>query len=161
PTKQPTPTPAPAARLTQRPTSTGAGSVHGVGFYDDDADGEPSDSETGMRDVEVTLLAQNGGKRTTRTDDTGAFGFDGLGPGSYHVSVTLPTDHVGTTDSGQDISIAPGTDTPDVVFGLIVPPPDVLRAMHGLPPDEATDEATTVDANDDEQIIALSSVTSL
>jgi SdrD B-like domain/Peptidase_C39 like family len=150
------------AKPVQRPPGSGAGSVHGVVFYDANADGETTDEEAGVTDVEVTLVAQNGAQRTTHTDPSGAFGFSGLGPGTYHVGVTLPTDHVGTTDTGQDVVVAPGAETPDVVFGLVIPPEDVLRAMHGLAPvdEEPPPEAPPEDATD-EQVIALSSVTSL
>jgi hypothetical protein len=159
PTRAPTVV-APAAPA-KRATPSGAGGVHGFVYYDANADGEVADEEAGMADVEITLLAQSGSQRTTRTDVNGAYGFDGLAPGTYHISVALPTDTVGTTDAGQDIVVGPGQPTDDVAFGLVVPPEDVLRAMHGLPPaDEPTEEAPPEDATD-EQVMALSAVTSL
>jgi hypothetical protein len=107
-------------------------------------------------------VAQNGPQRTTKTDPTGAFGFEGLGPGTYHLSVTPPTDHVGTTDAAQDVIVASGIETTDVLFGLVVPPADVLLAMHGLAPpaEDMAPEATSEDVSD-EQVMALSAVTSL
>ena len=112
-----------------------------------------------MGDLEVTLEAQNGARRTMHTDEDGAFRFEALRPGTYRVTIALPTDTVGTTDTGQDVVIPDDGDTPDMAFGLVVPPEDVLRAMHGLPAeDEATPDAE--EASDD-QVMALSAVTSL
>ncbi len=159
PTKAPTVV-APATPAT-RATPTGAGGVHGFAYYDGNADGEVADEEAGMADVEITLLAQSGGQRATKTDATGAFSFEGVAPGTYHVSVVWPTDHVGTTDAGADVVVTAGAMTEDVAFGLVVPPEDVLRAMHGMPAtDEPTEEAAPEDATD-EQVMALSAVTSL
>jgi hypothetical protein len=89
--------------------------------------------------------------RTTHSDATGAFRFDGLQPGLYHIGVTLPADYVPTTDAGEDVEVVDGADTSDVLFGLIT------REAAGLPPDGSAPDA----ASDDEQIIALASVTSL
>jgi hypothetical protein len=174
-TAAPTSTPiaAPAVAPPAAPTTKvapgvyyhGPGAVHGVVFYDTNADGETAEEEeAGLEDVEVTLKAQNGALRTTRTDPSGAFEFDGLAPGTYHVSVALPTDHVGTTDAEQDVVVAPGVESADMTFGLVVPPQEVLLAMRGLAPTEeeapAEEEALAEDPND-EQVIALSAVTSL
>jgi hypothetical protein len=155
----PPPTTAPAAKVNQPKATLAAGSVHGVVFYDADADGVTADGDAGVGDLEVTLEAQNGARRTTHTDQDGAFRFEALRPGTYHVTIALPTDTVGTTDTGQDVAVADDSDTPDMAFGLVVPPEDVLRAMHGL---SAQDEATP-DAEEasDDQVMALSAVTSL
>jgi hypothetical protein len=67
------------------------------------------------------------------------------------VEVTLPSDYVPTTDAGRDVDVVQGTDTDDLLFGLIT------KEAAGLPPDGAGPDA----ASDDEQIIALASVTSL
>jgi hypothetical protein len=158
PTPTPPPAPAPVAKVTPQKATLGTGAVHGFAFYDGNADGETADDEAGIGDVEVTLEAQSGGRRTTHTGPDGAFRFEGLRPGTYRVLITLPTDTVGTTDAGQDVVIPADGGTPDLAFGLVVPPEDVLRAMHGLP--SAEEEAATADATD-EQVIALSSVTSL
>jgi hypothetical protein len=135
-------------------------SIHGYVFYDENADGEAAELEAGILDIEVTLTSQTGLVRTTRTTPDGAFGFEGVSPGTYHLSIALPTDHVGTTDAGQDVQVVRGEESAEVAFGLIVPPPDVLRAMRGLPPE---DEAPPENAEElsDEQVMALSSVTSL
>src|SRR5262249_49786196 len=125
-------------------------------------DGEIADDENGLDNVEVVLTSSNGSKRTTHTDPSGAFAFGGLGPGSYRIEVTLPNDEVGTTDIGQDVSIAAGQETPDVAFGLSAPPPEILAAMRGEtaePPPTAEPDASAEE--NDEQVIALSAVSSL
>jgi hypothetical protein len=169
PTTKVAPTAVPTTKVAPGVYHHGPGAVHGVVFYDGNADGEVAEddaeagADAGMEDIEVTLKAQNGAVRTTRTDPSGAFDFDGLGPGTYHISVALPTDHVGTTDAEQDVVVAPGVESADTTFGLVVPPPEVLLAMRGLAPtDEATAEPDAM-AEDpsDEQVIALSAVTSL
>ncbi len=112
-----------------------------------------------MQDLEVTLEAQNGAaQRSARTAPDGSFSFSGLTPGTYHVTIAPPTDYVGTTDAGQDVEVVAGEQGEDVVFGLIMPPPDVLMAMHGIVP--PTEEPSADDLSD-EQVMALSSVTSL
>jgi len=153
------PTRTPPAKPVAAPAHAAGRSVHGYAFYDDDADGEASEEEAGMPDLEVTLVAQNGAQRTTKTAADGSFAFDGLSPGTYHVSVALPPDHVGTTDAGQDVVVAAGEQTEDVAFGLVVPPPEVLMAMHGET--APTEEPQAADDVTDEQVMALSSVTSL
>jgi len=153
------PTRTPPAKPVAAPAHAAGRSVHGYAFYDDNADGEASEEEAGMPDLEVTLVAQNGAQRTTKTAADGSFAFDGLSPGTYHVSVALPPDHVGTTDAGQDVVVAAGEQTEDVAFGLVVPPPEVLMAMHGET--APTEEPQAADDVTDEQVMALSSVTSL
>jgi hypothetical protein len=101
--------------------------------------------------VDVTLTFASGLSLTAHTDDTGAFAFDGLPAGRYRVSLTVPPDTVATTDAGQDIQVQPGVDTLGVLFGLI------STEAAGLSPDGAGPDPN----GDDEQIIALASVTSL
>jgi Peptidase_C39 like family/SdrD B-like domain len=127
-------------------------SVHGTTFVDDNASGQLTESKQRLANVEMVLTFANGLSRTTHSDTNGAFHFDGLQPGMYHVGLTLPGDYVSTTDSGQDVEVVDGADTRDVVFGLI------SRQAAGLPPDGSDPD---VAASDDEQIIALASVTSL
>ncbi|MCA1644432.1 MAG: C39 family peptidase [Chloroflexi bacterium] len=105
-----------------------------------------------MAHVDVRITSGNGLSRSVSTDDSGAFAFDGLADGTYRVTLTVPSDYVATTDQGQDIEVAQGTDTAAVLFGLIS-----MQAA-GLNPDGTP----AADPNsDDEQIIALASVTSL
>src|SRR5436190_478094 len=94
----------------------------------------------------------NGLTRTAATDDAGSFSFDALVPGPYQVSVAVPMNYVATTDAAQDIEVVQDVDAEDVRFGLI------STEAAGLTPDASGPEAT---GSDDEQIIALASVTSL
>jgi SdrD B-like domain len=149
------PTPSVSATPSTTPTSataaSGTAAVRGQAFVDANADGQVSDGEVGLAQVEIKLTYPNGLSRSTRTDDTGAFSFDNVAPGQYRVSLTIPSNYVSTTDAGQDIEVVQDADTPDVLFGLI------STEAAGLSPDATGPDATA----DDEQIIALASVTSL
>jgi hypothetical protein len=136
---------------TPDPALPGNGSVHGVTFLDDSANGQLTVSKQRMTNVELVLTFANGLSRTTQSDASGQFRFDGLQPGTYHVFMTLPPEYVATTDAGQDVEVVDGAETSDVQFGLL------SRAAAGLPPDGSPEDA----ASDDEQIIALASITSL
>src|SRR5579859_3560327 len=154
---------APASTVTAPPTpgavasNVAAGSaITGAVFVDLDANGLRSDGEPGVAQVDITLTSPNGLTRTVRTTDDGTFSFPGLTPDAYRVAMTVPAEYVATTDAGSDVDVAQDTDTSDVLFGLLS-----LQAA-GLNPDgtpntSAADQA----AADDEQIIALASVTSL
>jgi hypothetical protein len=148
PTNQPTPSVSPTA---DSALVAGKDSIHGTVFVDDNANGQVTDSKQRLANVEIVLTFANGLSRTTHSDESGAFGFDGLPPGAYHVAVTLPAEYIPTTDGGVDVQVADDADQPDVPFGLIT------RAAAGLPPDGSGPDA----GSDDEQIIALASVTSL
>jgi SdrD B-like domain/Peptidase_C39 like family len=149
----PTPEPSPVATAATAgaAASTGAGTIQGRTFLDANADGQLGDGEEGLGQVGVKLTYANGLSRTVVSDDTGAFVFDGLPPGTYHVNLSVPTDYVPTTDPGQDVEVVQDADTDSVHFGLI------SNDAAGLTPDASGPEATS----DDEQIIALASVTSL
>jgi hypothetical protein len=140
PPKPPTPNPTPAV-------SPGVltGSIRGTAFFDTNADGQFEDGKGVLSNVDVTLTFANGLSLTSHTDDAGAFAFDGLPAGSYHISVTVPRDYVPTTDAGQDIEVAQGADTISVLFGLL------STQAAGLSPDGAAPDTN----GDDEQIIAL------
>ncbi len=158
PTNAPTaaPTTEPTAKPTAAATLAAHGAVHGYAFYDDNADGVATEEEAGLQGLEVTLVAQNDAQRTAKTAPDGSFAFDGVSPGTYHVSVAPPADHVGTSDLGQDVEVVAGEDSAAVAFGMVVPPPEVLMAMHtGDEPPPEEGELT------DDQVMALSSVTSL
>jgi len=153
-----TATPAPAATATPRPPT----SLHGLVFLDSNADGELAEDEIGVEKVEVKLSGPGGLQRTAATDSNGVFGFANVSPGAYRLEVQLPHDHVGTTDSGQDIDIIAGEDVPFAIFGIVVPPPDVLAAMRAAAdPDAAAAALAQALEASDEQVIALSAVTSL
>jgi hypothetical protein len=107
------------------------------------------------------LNGPGGLQRTAATDSTGAFGFANVSPGAFRLEIELPRDHVGTTDSGQDIEIVAGEEMPFAMFGVVVPPPEVLAAMRAAEdPEAAAALAQALEASD-EQVIALSAVTSL
>jgi hypothetical protein len=131
--------------------------VRGQAYVDLNADGQLEDSETGLAHVDVKLTLTNGLSRSASTGDDGAFVFEGLAPGSYRVSMAVPNELVATTDQGQDVEVIQDTDTADVLFGLLS-----MQAA-GLNPDgTAASDPNAVDPNaDDEQIIALASVSSL
>ncbi len=161
-TTTPTPTPTRVATQVASPTvaptpgvSTaipmGTGSIGGTTFVDDNANGRLTDAKPRLTNVQVTLIDASGFSRTTLSDQSGAFNFDALPAGTYHVAVTLPTDYVPTTDAGRDLTIADGEASAPLLFGLIT------REAAGLPPDGSGPDA----GSDDEQIIALASVTSL
>ena len=148
-----TPSPSPAATATSgASTSTGTGTLRGRTFVDANADGQFADGEAGLGQVSVKLTYANGLTRTAATDDAGSFSFDALVPGPYQVSVAVPMNYVATTDAAQDIEVVQDVDAEDVRFGLI------STEAAGLTPDASGPEAT---GSDDEQIIALASVTSL
>ena len=148
-----TPSPSTAATATNgASTSTGTGTLRGRTFVDANADGQFADGEAGLGQVSVKLTYANGLTRTATSDDAGAFSFDALAPGPYQVSVAVPMNYVATTDAAQDIEVVQDVDAEDVRFGLI------STEAAGLTPDASGPEAT---GSDDEQIIALASVTSL
>jgi hypothetical protein len=169
PTQAPTqaatqaPTPAPTAKATAKP-ATLTGTVHGAVFFDANTDGEINDEESGIERIDVALIAADGTRRTTHTDADGYFGFPGVTPGGYRIEVIPPADKVATTDAGKDVQIAVGVDTPEVNFGLFAPPPEVLAAIRGEvvePTADAEGEPALSGEESDEQVIALSAVTSL
>ncbi|HEY2594856.1 MAG TPA: C39 family peptidase, partial [Chloroflexota bacterium] len=132
--------------------ASGTDSIHGVTFLDDNANGQLTDAKQRMGNVAVVLTFSNGLSFTAYSDDAGQFHFDGLQAGTYHVAMSLPADYVSTSDAGVDVQVVDGTDPGDVQFGLIT------REAAGLPPDGSSPDAA---ATDDEQIVALASVTSM
>ena len=126
----------------------GSGSIHGTTFLDSNATGQLSNDKSRLVNVEVRLSLPSGMALTSYSDDSGSFSFSGLPAGTYHVAVTVPPDYVPTTDAGVDVDVevAPSDEPNEVLFGLI------SSVAAGLMPDPNAD---------DEQIIALASVTSL
>src|SRR5437763_12963980 len=112
------PSASPTVSATSTPAAVAAGVVHGQGFGDTDANGQPGDAETGLAHVEVSITFANGLSRSATTDDSGTFAFEGLAAGTYHVGMTVPGGYVATTDSGQDMEVIQGTDTAEVIFRL-------------------------------------------
>jgi hypothetical protein len=138
------------------PPHSGTSAIRGVAFVDADADSKRSESEPGIAKVDVTLSASDGLSRTTRTADDGTFAFEGVAPGDYRVTVAVPIDYVPTSDAGLDVQLAQGADTEGLQFGLIT------KVAAGLVPGSANIVDPNADPSaDDEQIIALASVSSL
>lgn len=138
-------------------SAAASGSVlSGHVFVDADANGVRDDGEIGVAQVDVTLTYANGLTRTVRTADDGTFVFPGLAPDLYRVTMAVPAQYVATTDPGSDVDVVQDADTSEVLFGLIS-----LQAA-GLNPDGTPDtSAADQAAADDEQMIALASVSSL
>jgi hypothetical protein len=154
----PSPSASATATSTSLPAAAGTGTIHGQAFVDANANGQLDDTEAGLARVEVKLIFLNGLSRSASSDDNGAFAFDGLAPGTYRINVNLPGEYVATTDLSQEIEVVQGTVSADVVFGLI------SMVAAGLNPDGTTMAANPNAADpgaDDEQIIALASVSSL
>ena len=114
------PTPAPRTVSGPRARAAGTGVIHGSAFFDTDANGVLDTSEAGLSPTSRSPWARRAAWRgPSLTDDDGAFTFDGLAPGTYHVSMTVPSDYVATTDAGQDVDVVRRRDPADVLFGLL------------------------------------------
>ncbi len=63
------------------------GSIAGLKYHDEDANGEQGDGEDGLEDWEIALYDENGVNiiATTTTDSDGEFAFDDVAPGNYRV----------------------------------------------------------------------------
>ena len=113
-------TPVPSVSPTVAPPSGAAtGTIRGSAFIDANADGQFSDGEVGVAQVDIKLTDAAGLSRLTHTDDSGAFVFDGVPLGQYRVTEAVPSTYVPTTDAAQDVEVVQDTDTPGVRFGLI------------------------------------------
>jgi hypothetical protein len=125
-------------------------------FVDLDANGARDDGEPGVAQVDITLTFANGATRVARSADDGTFSFGGLAPDTYRITMTVPGEYVATTDAGADVEVVQDTPPSAVLFGLL------SNQAAGLNPD-GTPDTTAADqaAADDEQIIALASVSSL
>jgi len=68
-----------------------SGSISGVVYYDDDADAQKTNAESGAADLLVELLDSDGDVLAQmNTDAVGAYSFEGLAPGRYRVRFTAP-----------------------------------------------------------------------
>ena len=68
-----------------------SGSISGVVYYDDDADAQKTQAESGAADLPVELLDSDGDVLAQmNTDAAGAYRFEGLAPGRYRVRFTAP-----------------------------------------------------------------------
>ncbi|MEZ5536233.1 MAG: SdrD B-like domain-containing protein [Thiolinea sp.] len=106
-----------------------AGSVSGVVWDDENADGVRDPGEPVFPGVTVTLIDGDGNETTVQTDPNGAYNFPDLIPGDYTVVVSddeLPEnsqqtgDPDGSKDHQHTLTVQPQTDTTDVDFGYVV-----------------------------------------
>jgi uncharacterized repeat protein (TIGR01451 family) len=102
------------------------GSIGDTLWFDMDGDGIHEPTEIGIPDATVTLVDPVGTTRTTITDITGNYLFQGLLAGSYTVLVDLNTlpagalptyDLDGLLDNRTTVDLAPGEDNLDADFG--------------------------------------------
>jgi hypothetical protein len=92
------------------------GSIRGVSFIDHNGNGQIDAGEPGLNDVGVRI--QGGGlDKTYLTDGTGMYGWDGLGPGEYHVFIEPGSEWTITTPQRYLVSINGGI-TQGIDFGL-------------------------------------------
>ncbi len=92
------------------------GRVVGVAFMDLNGDGTQDEADPGLQGVTVVLKPAVGALSTTVTDETGAYEFSDLTPGSYTVEETVPTDFILTTASSRSI-VLPDGGSISVAFG--------------------------------------------
>jgi uncharacterized repeat protein (TIGR01451 family) len=103
-------------------------------WLDANADGIQDQGEAPVPGVTVTLLDADGNEvATTTTDADGAYLFDGLVPGDYTVTFTVPDGYVTSpTDAGDDdaadsdgtsvdVNLEPGEHDPTIDLGLYRP----------------------------------------
>jgi uncharacterized repeat protein (TIGR01451 family)/fimbrial isopeptide formation D2 family protein len=103
-------------------------------WLDANADGIQDQGEAPVPGVTVTLLDADGNELATTTTDTdGAYLFDGLVPGDYTVTFTVPDGYVTSpTDAGDDdaadsdgtsvdVNLEPGEHDPTIDLGLYRP----------------------------------------
>ncbi|MDM7891216.1 SdrD B-like domain-containing protein [Curtobacterium caseinilyticum] len=106
-----------------------AGAIGDRVWDDRDADGLQDDDEPGAGDVPVTLDGTDDRgdavERRTRTDERGAYRFDGLRPGDYRVRFTAPEgtgfteEHVGA-DPAVDSDAGPDGSTLSVTLARVL-----------------------------------------
>ncbi|MEL6890818.1 MAG: SdrD B-like domain-containing protein, partial [Actinomycetota bacterium] len=102
-----------------------AGSIGDFVFEDDNADGAQS-GDAGLENIVVTLTGPGlpVGGITDSTDAGGTYGFTGLAPGTYTVTLTsgLPTGATSTTGGNtRTVTLTSGLDVDTADFGLAVP----------------------------------------
>lgn len=123
-----------------------AGAIGDRVWTDEDGDGLQEPGEPGLGDVEVRLTGTDDDgdavDRTTTTDAEGAYGFDGLRPGSYVADIVAPDgrsftrSHVGD-DRAADSDAAEDGRTETIALRRMT---TAEGALHGV------DRTTTVDA---------------
>lgn len=84
------------------------GTVSGVVFSDTSGDGLVQPGESGMGNVTVELLDQNGNViAETRTNPSGEYVFENILPGDYTVRESQPPGYVSTTDDDIPVTVSP------------------------------------------------------
>jgi SdrD B-like domain/Domain of unknown function DUF11 len=123
-TTTPVVTTTPAATSTTTTTTVVPGAAASLGdrvWYDTNSDGQQDANEAGAPDVTVNLLSGGITLKTTITDASGTYRFDGLNPSTYKVEFVAPSNYGFTvskagadaTDSDADVSTG---QTADVVL---------------------------------------------
>lgn len=94
-------------------------SISGIVFNDVNKNGVQDPGELGIPNVSVLLdIGANGTNDTfTKTNGSGNYSFNNLGPGTYRVSQVIPPGFVQTTVDPLVISAASGVDVAGVNFG--------------------------------------------
>ncbi len=113
------------------------GTIHGVKFHDLDEDGVQDAGEPPMSGVSFVLQGTQTdgasyGPVTLTSDGSGEFWSDGLKPGSYTVTETVPAGYQSTTNASQSFDVVSGFDNSadPALFGNAVAP--VLGSIHGF-----------------------------
>lgn len=91
------------------------GAVSGVVWIDANRNGVKDEGEITLFDVEVTISSGE----TVNTDENGAYSFAGLKPGTYSVSVPVPSEDYELTTDNTEVEVFPGEETSsDIGFAL-------------------------------------------
>ena len=126
PTRTPTNTPTPTATPTNTPTPTptpSVGNVQGIAFYDQNDDLLQNNGEPGLADAVMVLMQGDAVLDTATSNDTGAFAFGNIAPGTYTLVEQLPPAGYDLSSS-QTTLVVPANTTWSlfVPHGLYTPP---------------------------------------
>lgn len=146
---------------------TPLGSIAGIVFYDVNADGIRSQSESGSSGFTVTLRNAGADATAGTADDVvlgasavgtdGRFAFTGLGVGYYFLSVSLPFGYafgpMGQGDSAHDSEIDPNTGR-SAAFLLGIGQHDTTRDVAVFEPNRDTDGDGFADYRDNCRYVA-------
>ena len=107
------------------------GGLSGTVYLDNNANGDLTSGEAGVKDVTLTLTLPDGSTKTTVTDENGKYLFSDLPPGDYKVTLTTPegytvtqvytvSDPKGITNLTTDaVPVPVGATVEEVDFGLV------------------------------------------
>ncbi len=107
-----------------------ATSLFGVVYRDRDHNGRRSPGEPGVRSVLVELRGADGPPRNAQTDETGAFRFQGMVPGSYRVELAhewLPREWTVTGEEGVTLEVSAGGSPDPIAFGIAPEEKPIIR----------------------------------